>query len=173
MARILPKTISHDEFLKIIKAEKRKDFKLAFILGFYQAMRISEIKALRPEDVDQERGFIHLIQAKGNKDRDVPLMLPVRQALRWGKKFLPFKFSIRTLQRAIKRAGIDVLDKDIHFHTLRHSGSTFYLNEGINGKKADIRQIQGLLGHSRIDTTMIYTHVTPDSLKKVFDSIFE
>ena len=171
--RKLPKTLTHKEFLTLLNQEKRKDFKFAFILGFYQCLRLSEVCKLKLSNIDLDRRFLHLIQAKGHKDRDVPLMLPTIKALRWGKKYLPFKMSARTLQRAITRAGLECLNKHITFHTLRHSGATFYLNEGIGGKKVDIRHIQGLLGHSRLATTEIYTHITPKSLQNVFDALWE
>jgi len=171
--RQLPKTISHEEFLKILSKEKRKDFKISFILGLYQCLRVSEIKNLKPTDIDQQRGFIHILGGKGQKDRDVPLMKPTELALRWGKKHLPIKCSIRTLQRAFKKAGKDILNKDLNFHMLRHSGATSYLNGDITKKKVDVRHVQVLLGHTQISTTEIYTHVTPDSLKKIFDEVYE
>ena len=171
--RRLPKTISHKEFLEIINninenevvGLPRLKLKLAFMLGFYQCLRISEVVHLIPDDVDMERGMLHIRQGKGQKDRDVPIMPPVVRGLRK----LPIECSVRTLQRAIKRVSIRVIGKDIHFHTLRHSGATFYLNE----KRVDIRQIQTLLGHSRISTTEIFTHVSPSALKKVFDKVWE
>ncbi len=169
----LPKTISHEEFLRILKNEKRKDFKISFILGLYQCMRISEVKNLTPKDIDQQRGFIHILGGKGEKDRDVPLTKPTELALRWGKKHLPIKCSIRTLQRAIGKAGKEVLNKDLNFHMLRHSGATSYLNGDITGKKVGVRHVQDLLGHTQLSTTEIYLHVTPDSLKKIFDEVYE
>ena len=171
--RSLPKTFSHEEFLKIIKYEDKKEFKLAYILGFYQVMRISEVTKLNPEDIDQSRGYIHILSGKGAKDRDIPLMKPTEMALRWGKKHLPIKYSIRTLQRAFKKAGKEVLGKDLNFHMLRHSGATSYLNGDITGKKVDIRHMQFLLGHSQLSTTEIYTHVTPSAVKKIFDEVYE
>ena len=165
MGRVLPKTIEEKEFLEILSKTKDKKLRLAFSLGFYNCLRVSEVKNLRSQDVDKERGFLHLKQAKGNKDRDVPIMAPVKKGLR----YLPIDCSIRTLQRAIKKAGKDYIGKDIHFHTLRHSGATHYLNKGA----VDIRHIQTLLGHSRLTTTEIYTHVTPNALKDVFTKMWE
>lgn len=164
MGRVLPKTIGEKEFLEILKKTKDKKLKLAFSLGFYNCLRVSEVKNLRSQDVDKHRGFLHLKQAKGHKDRDVPIMAPVKNGLR----YLPIEVSIRTLQRAIKKAG-NYIGKDIHFHTLRHSGATHYLNKG----GVDIRHIQTLLGHSRLTTTEIYTHITPDALKDVFTRMWD
>lgn len=152
----IPKTISNDEFQAQWKKCKDNKLKLAFLLGFYQCMRVSEVVKLSKQDCDLDRGFIHIKEAKGGKDRQVPIMRPVFHGLR----YLPVTYSIRTLQRAVKKYW-----PDLHFHSLRHSGATFYLND----KKVDIRQIQVLLGHSRLDTTQIYTKVTPDNLKAAFD----
>jgi len=161
--RKLPETISEDELRQLVKAvtnRNLKHHKAAFILGFYQCMRVSEVVALRQEDIDSTRGFIHIKQGKGSKDRDIPIMPESRPYLR----HVPINCSMRALQYAFKRKAQKVLKKDLHFHTLRHSGATHYLNT----KRVDIRYIQALLGHSRLDTTQIYTHVTPENLKQGF-----
>lgn len=165
MVRILPKTITEDEFLSLVKATDNNELKLAMTLGFYQCMRASEILDLKQDNIDLKRGFIHILQAKGKKDRDIPIMRPVKKGL----KHLPINLIYRTYLRKIKRLAKEVLDKEITSHTFRHSGATFYLNK----KRVDIRIIQNLLGHSRIDTTQIYTHVTPESQKEIFDKIWE
>ena len=159
--RKLPKTITEKELLKVVKATKSKKYKLAFMLGFYQCLRVSEVVKLLPEHVDKERGYLHLLQAKGAKDRDVPIAPPVLKGL----KYLPISCSVRTLQRQLKEIAKKVLDVDIHFHTLRHSGATFC----INVLKIDVRHVQFMLGHARITTTEIYTHITPEAHKKRFD----
>lgn len=154
----LPETISEAEFLERLKAVERPKTKLAFLLGFYQCMRVSEVVKLQPADVDRERGFLHILAGKGNKDRDVPIAPPVEKGL----KHLPIGKGSRTLERWAKRF------IGLKFHALRHSGATFYLNQ----KKRDIRHIQQFLGHSRLSTTQIYTHVTPAELKEAFGGIW-
>jgi integrase/recombinase XerD len=154
--RKLPVTISEAEFLEGLAKVRQKHHKLAFMLGFYQCMRVSEIIKLQPEDIDRERGFIHIKSGKGNKDRDIPIVEPVRKHL----NSLPLKCrTTRALEIAIKNYW-----PELHFHSLRHSGATFYLNE----KKVGLRQIQQMLGHSRLDTTQIYTHINPNDLKEAF-----
>ena len=152
----IPDTITEEEFLRIIRATKKKHHKTAFILGFYGAMRISEIVKLKPENIDRGQQLIRIKQAKGGKDRNIPIP---PQAMR-GLSYIPLKCGVRALEIAIKRYAMKVIEKNIHFHTLRHSGATHYLNK----KKWSTRQVQQLLGHSKVQTTEIYTHVTPNDL---------
>ena len=154
--RRIPVTISEDEFQLLIKNTKNKQHKLAFMLGFYQCMRVSEVVKLLPINIDIGRRLISIKEAKGQKDRNIPIS-PEIQA---GLKYLPVGIGIRALQIAFKNKAKKVLEKDLHFHTLRHSGATHYLNN----KKWSIRHIQVFLGHSRIDTTLIYTHINPEDL---------
>lgn len=152
----IPETISEEEFIKIIKKVRKQHHKLAFILGFYGCMRVSEIVNLKPENIDRGQKLIRIKQGKGGKDRNIPIP---PQAMR-GLNNLPIKCGVRSLQIALKKYALGVLKKDIHFHTLRHSGATHYLNK----KKWSTRQVQLLLGHSRVQTTEIYTHVSPEVL---------
>lgn len=152
----LPEIITEEEFIKIIRNTKKKHHRLAFILGFYGCMRVSEIINLKPEHIDRGQRIIRIKQAKGKKDRNIPIP---KQAIR-GLSHLPIRCGVRALQIAVKTYGKKILNKDIHFHTLRHSGATFYLNK----KRWATRQVQQLLGHSKIQTTEIYTHITPQDL---------
>ena len=154
--RKIPETITEEELLKIIRNTRKKHHRIAFILGFYGCMRVSEVVNLNPENIDRGQRLIRIKQAKGGKDRNIPLP---KQAVR-GLSHIPVGCSIRALQIAIKGYGRKLLNKDIHFHTLRHSGATHYINK----KKWSTRQVQQLLGHSKITTTEIYTHITPEDL---------
>ena len=70
---ILPDIISEEEVKKIIAAAKWREHKLAIALGFYQAMRVSEVIKLQPEDIDKQSKLIHIRQSKGAKDRMIPI----------------------------------------------------------------------------------------------------
>lgn len=157
--RKLPKTISEKEFLEELKKVKDNKLKLAFMLGFYECMRVSEVVKLSKAEIDKDRGFIHIKEAKGKKDRDIPIMEPVRRGLR----HLPIGKGARALQKAVKRYW-----PEITFHSLRHSGATYYLNE----KGVGLRQLQQFLGHSRLDTTQIYTHISSKDLKNAFADLW-
>ncbi len=156
MARHIPQTIVEEEFQQIISATNNPKKKLAYALGFYEAMRVSEVIKLQPENIDIGRRLIMIKESKGCKDRNIPISPKVLKGLR----HLPIGGGVRALQISFKRAAKRVLQKDLRFHTLRHSGATHYLN--IEGWST--RQVQVFLGHSKIGTTEIYTHVNPTDL---------
>jgi integrase len=152
----LPETISEADVIKLISNTNMKHHKLAFLLGFYQAMRVSEVVKLQPEDIDEGQKIIRIKDAKGSKDRNIPIAPQVWKAL----KLLPIGCGIRALEIALKTKAKKILGRDLHFHSLRHSGATYYLND----KHWDSRQVQVFLGHSSLQTTQIYTHVRPQDL---------
>ena len=157
MHRKIPETITEEELLELLKAEEKENYRLAYALGFYQAMRISEIINLLPENIDINQRIIKIKQAKGSKDRNIPISPNIIKGLR---KNIPIGVGIRMLQKRFSNQCLKVLNKKLNFHCLRHSGATFYLNV----KKWDLRSIQVFLGHSRLDSTEVYTHVKPESL---------
>ena len=153
----LPYTITEDEFLTMIKRVKNPKHKLAFMLGFYAGMRVSEIIKLQPENI--ENGFIHILSGKGKKDRDIPIPKPLSKGL----SHLPIDMSRQALHKAIKK-----YFPMAHMHTLRHSGASYYVND----KDMDVMQVKALLGHSDVKTTQIYIHVRPQDLKNKFEQMF-
>lgn len=158
----IPETITEEEVKLLIKAAKKKKLRAAISLGFYQGMRVSEVIHLKKENINVARGFINIKQGKGNRDRDIPIVEESKFYLR----YIPIGVTRQALHKFIKRLGKKVLNKDLHFHTLRHSGATHYLNI----KHIDIRFIQQFLGHKNLSTTQIYTHVNPQQLKKAFEN---
>ena len=161
--RKIPEVIQEEELVKILRAVKKPKKTLAYMLGFYQAMRVSEVIKLLPEQIDMSQHLIKIKQAKGNKDRNIVIVKPLllrENEVKLALKYLPVPTTTRALQISFKLIAKKILNKDIHFHTLRHSGATWLLNK----KKWDIRQVQRFLGHSKIQTTEIYTHVSPDDL---------
>jgi len=163
MKNRLPEVITIEDFGNILEHTEKPKHRLAFKLGMLAGLRVSEVINLKPKDIDLERNYIFIRGGKGNKDRYVPIPKPLLRDL----KNLPIDQTTRALEKAIKRTAIKAINKDIHFHTLRHSAATFWLSQGM-----DMRQIQVLLGHSSLNTTMIYTHVSLSDVEKKFEEIW-
>lgn len=155
----LPETIGLEDILKLLRSVQKPHHKLAFILGFFGCMRVSEVVHLRLEDIDFGQKIIRIKQGKGDKDRNIPI--PKEATIQALKGYIPVGCGVRALQISFKGYAKKVLSRDLHFHSLRHSGATYYLKKGWN-----IREVQQFLGHSRLDTTMLYTHVGVDDLVK-------
>ncbi len=160
--RKIPDIITEEEFITLIRKVRQKHHRIAFLLGFYACMRVSEVINLKKENIDRGQRIIRIKQAKGSKDRNIPIPPQTVKGL----SHIPIKCGARALQIAFRKYGKDILNKEIRFHTLRHSGATHYLNK----KKWSTRKVQQLLGHSKIQTTDIYTHVTPQDL---IDEMYE
>lgn len=164
MASKLVKYISLEEFKKVLKAEKRKEFKLAYVLAFGSGLRLSEIlgpapnssqdiKPLTSEQIDLKTHQIKIL-GKGGKER-ITVTSPWLNEK--NIKLLPLHINRRTLQRRFTKLTEIVLHKSLNFHTLRHGFANYLANE----KGTPLPYVQALLGHSRLDTTGIYTKANP------------
>ncbi|MEZ5301078.1 MAG: tyrosine recombinase XerC [Verrucomicrobiales bacterium] len=144
---------------------------------FYSSgVRVAELAAMNVEDIDQYTETARVI-GKGRKERIVPLGSPALAAVQKyrakagvhrGALFLS-KLRRRITTRAIsnilkKYLGKSGLPMNVTPHKLRHSFATHLLERG-----ADLRSVQTLLGHASLSTTQIYTHVTVDRMKRVYD----
>ena len=157
MALKLPEILTEEDLVEVVEKTKKPHHKLAFMLGFYECMRIGEIVKLKQENIHRGLKEIHIKLGKGGKDRNISISPKV-----WnGLKFIPISCGVRALQYAFKKKCKEVLERDdLKFHSLRHSGITHYLvKEGWDGL-----MVQRLAGHSSIKTTMIYTHISPQDL---------
>ncbi len=173
-AASLPKMLSKTEVKKLFNVTQNLKHKIALQLCYGMGLRVSEVVNLKIEHIDSKRMVIHVVGAKGKKDRYVPLPKSILPKLR--EYYLTFKpktylfegqyggpYGKSSLQQvfrlAMKKANIH---KKIGIHGLRHSYATHLLEAG-----ADMRFIQELLGHNSIKTTQVYTKVSPRSLSKV------
>jgi len=181
----LPVVLSRGEVARLIAACSNLKHQTALALAYGTGLRASEVSALKVGDIDSERMILRVEQGKGRKDRNAMLSpILLERLLFWWKvaraqgKMLdggwlfpgldPLEsLSTRQLNRAIhvaaRAAGID---KRVSMHTLRHSFATHLLEQ-----KVDIRVIQVLLGHKKLDTTAIYTQVATDILREVISPL--
>jgi integrase/recombinase XerC len=146
-------------------------------------MRVSEVAGLNISDLNYFSGFVR-VYGKGRKERLVPLGTHAQNAIqRYFLRSRPYllkenaeqeavflnrngtRISSRSIRRLLDKYVMKVaLDRKISPHVIRHSFATHLLNRG-----ADLRSVQELLGHVEISTTQIYTHVTKEKLKTVYN----
>ncbi|MBU2507671.1 MAG: tyrosine-type recombinase/integrase [Bacteroidetes bacterium] len=170
----LPTVLSAKEISKILQVTKNIKHKTILLLIYSAGLRLGKLLNLRIGDIDSESMKIHVKQGKGKKDRYVMLSENMLKMLReYYKVYKPKEFIIEgqkggkyspksvqsIFNAALKKTGIK---KKATVHTLRHSFATHLLDEG-----TDIRYIQELLGHKRLATTQIYTHVSSYSINKI------
>jgi integrase/recombinase XerD len=165
----LPRVIDGDHIKSQLSKIENIKHKTILTLIYSGGLRVSELVNLKIEDIDSKRMLIHIKNAKGRKDRLIPLSQYVLEILReYYKKYKPVKYlfngqntdkySVGSCQKIYKK----YIDKDSSIHTLRHSCATGLLENG-----NDIRLIQKILGHSNLKTTEIYTHVSNNLLSKI------
>jgi site-specific recombinase XerD len=165
----LPRVIEKQHILNSIDKIENLKHKSIISLAFSVGLRVSEVVNLKIKDIDSDRMIININQAKGRKDRIVPLTLTVLTLLRkYYKEYKPKeylfngqfsnKYSSTSCNEIVKK----YLGKSYHFHLLRHSCFTNLTESGV-----DIRIIQKLAGHSSCKTTEIYTHVSNNILHKL------
>lgn len=165
----LPVVLSHEEIVQFFDHVPSLKYRAALMMCYGAGLRVSEAVAVKVSDIDSQRMLIRVEQGKGRKDRYTMLSPRLLEVLRvYWRAARPKEYlfpSWRTgrhlnaasLQQACHDAWLrSGLRKRITVHTLRHSFATHLLENG-----TDVRIIQVLLGHSRIDTTARYTAVTP------------
>jgi site-specific recombinase XerD len=142
-------------------------------------MRVGELVGLNLDDLDEISGTV-IVRGKGKKERLCPIGETALKAIRSylaqrpKKLRVPYalfvsqkatRLTVRQVERLIAQyAHLAQLPAAISPHSLRHSFATHLLDRG-----ADLRSVQELLGHASLSTTQIYTHITPQRLKKVYD----
>ena len=177
--RKLPVILSPDEVKRLLEAATTLKYKAALSTAYGAGLRASEITHLKVTDIDSQRMLIHVEQGKGNKDRNAmlsPALLALlrqwwrfaqdeRKMLRGGWLFPgqnPVNpLSTRQLNRAFHAAvTVAGLNKPVNLHSLRHAFATHLLEQQV-----DIRVIQVLLGHKKLETTALYSQVATTTLR--------
>lgn len=179
--RTLPVVLSREEVARLIEAAGNIKYQTALSLAYGTGLRAGEVVALKVGDIDSQRMTLRVERGKGQKDRYAMLSPVLLERLRvWWRvaraqgKMLdggwlfpgmnPIdSLSTRQLNRAIHAAAEAAhIDKRVSMHTLRHSFATHLLEQ-----KVDIRIIQVLLGHKKLDTTALYAQVATEILHQV------
>src|SRR5579864_108122 len=181
LPRTLPVILSRDEVGRLIAAASNLKHQTALAVAYGTGLRASEVVALRVGDIDSQRMTLRVEQGKGQKDRYAMLSPVLLERLRvWWRvaraqgKMLdggwlfpglnPIEsLSTRQLNRVVHAAAEAAgIDKRVSMHTLRHSFATHLLEQ-----KVDIRVIQVMLGHKKLETTALYAQVATDILREV------
>jgi integrase/recombinase XerD len=183
--RTLPVVLSREEVARLIAATRNLKHQTALSVAYGAGLRASEVIALKVGDVDSQRMTLRVERGKGRKDRYAMLSPVLLERLRaWWRvghaqgKILPGGWlfpgldpmdplTARQLNRCIHAAAQAAgIDKRVSMHTLRHSFATHLLEQ-----KVDIRVIQVLLGHKKLETTSMYAHVATDLLRSVISPL--
>lgn len=177
----LPVILSREEVARLIAAATNLKHQTALSLAYGTGLRVSEVVSLKVSDIDSQRMTLRVEQGKGGKDRYAMLSPILLERLRvWWRvahaqgKMLdggwlfpgldPLQsLCTRQLNRAIHDAAETAkIGKRVSMHTLRHSFATHLLEQGV-----DIRVIQVMLGHKKLETTALYAQVATDILREV------
>jgi integrase/recombinase XerC len=177
----LPRFLTEEQVKALIDAALPKDTRgmrdRAILETFYSTgIRISELVGLDVDNIDFISGIVKVL-GKGRKERIVPIgetaLSAIRAYLASKEKETAAIFLNKNGRRITDRGVRNIVDKYLRLasitqgvspHTLRHSFATHLLNRG-----ADLRSVQELLGHANLATTQIYTHITTERLKSVYD----
>ena len=173
--RKLPIVLSPQEVARFLDAAPGLKYKAALSVAYGAGLRAAEVVSLKISDIDSTRMVIRIEQGKGRKDRYVMLSPPLLDVLRdWWRTAQPQGWlfpgrdpinplTTRQLNRACHAAAEAAgIDKRVSLHTLRHSFATHLLEQ-----KVDIRVIQVLLGHKKLDTTALYSQVATRTIRAV------
>jgi site-specific recombinase XerD len=179
--RTLPVVLSREEVARLIAAAANLKHQTALSLAYGTGLRASEVVSLKVGDIDSQRMTLRVEQGKGSKDRYAMLSPVLLERLRvwWRVAHAQGKMldggwlfpgmnpvdplTTRQLNRAVHMAADAAnIDKRVSMHTLRHSFATHLLEQ-----KVDIRVIQVLLGHKKLETTAMYAQVATDVLREV------
>jgi site-specific recombinase XerD len=177
--RKLPVVLSPEEVARLLNAAPALKYKAALSVAYGAGLRASEVISLKVCDIDSKRMIIRVEQGKGRKDRNVMLSPHLLALLRvWWQAARPKGWlfpgrnpvqpmTTRQLNRACHAAAHAAgLERNVSLHTLRHSFATHLLEQNI-----DVRVIQVLLGHAKIESTALYTRVATKTIQQVISPL--
>ena len=177
--RKIPVVLSPEEVARVLEAAPGPKYKAALSAAYGAGLRVSEVVSLKVSDIDSKRMMLRIEQGKGRKDRHAMLSPQLLELLRdWYRIARPQVWlfpgqnpvnplTTRQLNRAVHAAAhMAEIKKRVTPHTLRHSFATHLLEQNI-----DIRVIQVLLGHAKLDTTALYTRVATNTIREVMSPL--
>ena len=177
--RRLPVVLSVEEVARLLDAAPGLKYKAALSVAYGAGLRANEVVSLKVSDIDSKRMIIRVEQGKGRKDRYVMLSPQLLDLLRtWWKAARPQGWlfpgrdpaqplTTRQLNRVCHAAAqMAEVNKRVSLHTLRHSFATHLLEQ-----RVDVRVIQVLLGHAKLETTTLYTHVATKTISEVLSPL--
>jgi site-specific recombinase XerD len=177
--RRIPIILSLEEMGRLLEAAPGPKYKAALGAAYGAGLRVSEVVALKVPDIDSQRMLLRIEQGKGRKDRFAILSPVLLELLRdWYRIARPtiwlfpgrdpmLPLSTRQLNRAVHvAADMAGIKKRVTPHTLRHSFATHLFED-----KTDVRLIQVLLGHAKLDTTQLYTRVATNVIRSVMSPL--
>jgi site-specific recombinase XerD len=182
----LPVVLSKGEVWRLLRCAKLLKHRILLGVLYGCGLRCSELCHVRLRDLDFERKVLHVVQGKGKKDRYVPLSEHLIRGLQdyissekpqeWlfngqatgvAGSGSANPYSQRGVQFAVKHAAKHAgVMKEVHVHTLRHTFATHLLEDGL-----DIVTVKELMGHSRIQTTLVYLHVARSNPQRAFSPL--
>ena len=174
-AQKLPVVLTQEEAARLLEAAPGAKYKAALGVAYGAGLRVSEVANLKISDIDRDRMVLRVEQGKGRKDRNAMLSPRLLGLLEeWWQIGRPTTWlfpgrdpiqpvSPRHIYRVVADTAAAIgIEKRVGPHTLRHSFATHLLEQGV-----DIRVIQVLLGHTKLDTTARYAHVASKVLREV------
>ena len=177
--RKLPVVLSPQEVARLLNAAPGLKYKAALSVAYGAGLRAAEVVSLKVCDIDSRRMIIRVEQGKGRKDRNVMLSASLLELLRaWWRAARPQGWlfpgrdpvqpmTTRQLNRACHAAAEAAgIEKNVSPHTLRHSFATHLLEQN-----TDIRVIQVLLGHAKLENTALYTRVATKTIQQVMSPL--
>jgi len=177
--RKMPVVLSPEEVARLLEAAPGPKYKAALGAAYGAGLRVSEVVSLKVPDIDSKRMLLRIEQGKGRKDRHAMLSPQLLELLRdWYRIARPQiwlfpgqnpvnHLTTRQFNRAVHAAAtMAEIKKRVSAHTLRHSFATHLLEQNI-----DIRVIQVLLGHAKLDTTALYTRVATNTIRAVMSPL--